>query len=360
MTKSKLFLPGSSGCIFRPQIPCGGKNSKKTKKTKKKVTKLVFNKKNKEYKIGRKIKSIKGYKEWTLLWNDICLSPDYQDLIKDTDINECLKTQNYDVNRIPHTFNFLLFQGDYGGLTLENYVKQQVTKKILMNQTKFISFFKKIFKLLQNVFYGLAELYKHKVCHHDINILNIIVNKNKSYIIDYDISIILNHDLKNNDFLMKRMVEEYDAVRLYESYPFEYIYYKLNDPEHILNEQQQIALYQNRINYYEIYDPIHHKIFFIDTDTLRFELLEDKLQNTNKQNLNHLMSKLDMYSLGVMILILFIDSYERLDISLDVLVKNLKSEELKPYMNLIKDMIEFDYRDRIDPIEAYERYLNLI
>ena len=89
-----------------------------------------------------------------------------------------------------------------------------------MNQTKFISFFKKIFKLLQNVFYGLSELYKYKICHHDINIRNILIKNNKSYIIDYDISIILNHDLTTNDFLMKRMVEEYDNYRLYEAYPF--------------------------------------------------------------------------------------------------------------------------------------------
>jgi len=242
-------------------------------------------------------------------------------------------------------------------------MKNITTKKILTNQKKFIIFFKKIFKLLKNIFYGLTELYKHDICHHDINIRNTLIKKNKSYIIDYDISISISLDknLENNEFLKKRMLNEYDDFnRLYESYPFEYIYYILTDPETILNEQQNIALHQYRTNYYDIYDPIYHKIFTVDTDNLRFELLEDKLQNINKQNLNQLMSKLDIYSVGMMILILFIDSSYRLNISLDILVKNLRCEELKPYMNLIKDMIEFDHRDRIDPFEAYKRYLNLI
>ena len=357
MTKSKLIDKGSSGCIFRPQIPCKGK---KKRKTNSKVTKLVFDKKNKEYKIGRKIKNIKGYQEWSLLWNDVCLSPDYEDLVKNTDINECLKSQSIDSEKFPKNSQFLLFQGEYGGPTLDNYVKKEITKKILQNKNSFVKFFKMIFGLLQNVFYGLTELYKHNVSHHDINIRNILVKNNKSYIIDYDTSIILTQHVTKNDFLTKRIIEEFNNYRLYESYPFEYIYYGLTNPETILNEQKQIALYQNRLNYYEIYDPIHHKIFFIDTDNLRFELLEDKLQKTNKTNLNKLMSKLDVYSLGMMILILFLDSSERLNVSLDVVVKNLKCDELKPYMVLIKDMIEFDHRDRIDPLQAYERYLNLI
>ena len=70
MTKSKLIFKGSSGCIFRPQIPC--ENSKKNE-LKKRVSKL-FIKKNKEYKIGLKVKKIKGYASWTILWENVCQS----------------------------------------------------------------------------------------------------------------------------------------------------------------------------------------------------------------------------------------------------------------------------------------------
>ena len=49
---SDLFFKGSSGCIFRPNIPCA---KSKKKRSKKKITKL-FLKKNKEYQIGLDIK----------------------------------------------------------------------------------------------------------------------------------------------------------------------------------------------------------------------------------------------------------------------------------------------------------------
>ena len=38
----------------------------------------------------------------------------------------------------------------------------------------------------------------------------------------------------------------------------------------------------------------------------------------------------------------------------------LKLKDLKPYMDLIKDMTEFNYEDRISSEKAYERYKNLI
>lgn len=357
MSQSKLIFQGSSGCIFRPQIPCNGSKSKKTKN---KVTKVIFDKKNKEYKIGNFIKKIHNYQKWTTLWEDICDSPDYEKLTKHTDINLCLKNNNMDPNNIPKNFKFLLFQGSHGGLTLENYCKKTITKEMLKNKKKFIILFKRMFKLLNNVFYGLVELSKNNICHQDINIRNILIKDKKSYIIDYDISLFIDDKLEKNDFLLKRIKSEYDNYRLYEAYPFEYLYSILDDEDIILNEQENIALYQNRINYYEIYDPIYHKIFSIDTDNLRFEFLEDKLQGINKQNFNDLFKSLDTYSLGMMIFIIFLDSSERLEVSQETVIQNLRCDELRPYLSLIRDMIEFDYRDRPHIREIYKRYLNLI
>lgn len=356
MPKSKLFFKGSSGCIFRPQIPC---DKSKNKKTRKKVTKL-FIRKNKEYKIGQLVRKIPNHKEWTILWERVCKSPNYRELIKTTEINECLESLNTKPNSLPDNYRFTLYQGLYGGLTLEMHSKKYMKQKDFNSKSAFIKIFTKYFKLLHNIFLGLTMLEKYNICHEDINIRNILIKGCKSYIIDYDIAIILDKELKNKLFLSNRMTEEYNNYsRIYEIYPYEYIYYNLNK-ELILKEQTNIALFQNRLNYYELYDPIHHKLFNTDTDNLRFELLEDKLNNNDKTDLYELMRKLDVYSVGMSILILFIEICEEYNISIDSLIQLFKTNELKHHMDLIRDMVEFDHRKRITAGEAYERYLNLI
>ena len=351
--KSKLISKGSSGCVFRPQIKCG--KTKKSKKSKKSITKLMFTQDNLEYNFNEIIKKIKGYNKWTVLWDDKCKSASYKELLKTTDMEKCLI--NVDDSKYHEDHRFLLYQGSYAGVNMKSYCEKHITKQILTDQTKFIKFFLKIFRLVKNVFYGLTQLYNHNICHHDITIQNILIKGVKSYIIDYDISLKIT-DIQNNKFLKKRMIEEYSVPRIFEAYPFEYIYYRLNKSEDILDEQKTISS-KNIINYYELYEPIHNLIFDIDTDKLRFELLEDKI-NGSVMDLDELMKKLDTYSLGMLMIIPFLDAAERLNIPLEPIIDFFRSKELKPYMDLIRDMISFNYHDRITPNESYERYLNLI
>jgi serine/threonine protein kinase len=318
----------------------------------------MFDKENHEYEFTKIIKKITGHVKWTILWEEICKSPKYGELLKNTDIKECIDGTE-DNLRIHKDYRFMIYQGSYGGVTFDNYCKKYATKKVFTNQKEFNKLFIKLFKLMKNIFYGLTQLYKNNICHHDINNRNILIKGNKSFIIDYDISLKMK-GIKQNKFLKKRMIEESSIYRIYESYPFEYIYYLLDDRSDILKEIEHINLYQNIINYYELYKPIHHSIFDTDTDKLRKKLLEDKLKNKKTMDLTELMRKLDTYSLGTMIIILFLDSGEELNIPLKNIINSFRSEELKPYMDLIRDMIKFNYQDRITPDEAYERYLNLI
>ena len=59
-------------------------------------------------------------------------------------------------------------------------------------------------------------------------------------------------------------------------------------------------------------------------------------------------------------LILIIDQANNLDIDMNHLISLLKSKELKSYIDLLKDMTSFHYQDRIQPNQAYQRYLQLI
>ena len=392
MGSSKLIFKGSSGCVFRPQIKCK-KSISKTKtqkpqiwgKDKSKITKLMFNTNNKEYDFNKIIKKIKNYKSWAIVWSSICESQNYSELVKDNDINECLRHGNMDLMSghtlgIKKKSRFVLHQGDYGGITLDQYSKNTLSKDILTSQSKFNEYFLKIFRIMKNIFYGLTELSKHGICHHDINIRNIIIKNNKSYIIDYDISLKIKN-VVGNKFLKKRMNSEYSNYRIYEAYPFEYIYYSLKSSKSIIREQDNIKSYKSLIGYYELYIPINEGIFGIDTNNTRLDFLNEKLKNItkprqktrnkrktkNKTNitdsvtdLTKLMQKIDIYSMGMMILIIFFDGATRTGIQVDEVIKRLRSPELKSYMDLIRDMIQFRYQDRITCEKAYDRYLNLI
>ena len=375
MGSSKLIFKGSSGCVFRPQIKCK-KSISKTKtqkpqiwgKDKSKITKLMFNTNNKEYDFNKIIKKIKNYKSWTIVWSSICESQNYSELVKDNDINECLRHGNMDLMSghtlgIKKKSRFVLHQGDYGGITLDQYSKNTLSKDILTSQSKFNEYFLKIFRIMKNIFYGLTELSKHGICHHDINIRNIIIKNNKSYIIDYDISLKIKN-VVGNKFLKKRMNSEYSNYRIYEAYPFEYLYHMLNSRSDIFREIDNIKSHRSLIGYYELYLPINEGVFGINTQELRYSHLENKLEQNNMEkrenNLANLMKKLDVYSLGMMILILFFDAATIHDVPMDEIIKRLRVPELKSYTNLIKDMIKFDHRDRITCELAYKRYLNLI
>ena len=67
-----------------------------------------------------------------------------------------------------------------------------------------------------------------------------------------------------------------------------------------------------------------------------------------------------MFILGMSTIILFIERSEDYNIKTDECIRLFKLKDLQPYMELIKDMTEFNYKDRISIEEAYERYKNLI
>ena len=77
MKGGSLLATGSSSCIVKPSIPCKGK---KTPRNDKKISKIVFGKKSKEYtdrekEIDDVIRKIPGYKEWSLIFDDLCKPP---------------------------------------------------------------------------------------------------------------------------------------------------------------------------------------------------------------------------------------------------------------------------------------------
>ena len=91
---SKLINTGGSGCIFYPRLPCEKEKVKKKIKNKDKhqITKVVVreDKHDKEYEINDLISKIPNYRNWTVLWDDKCISHPYKNMVHFSEINKCL------------------------------------------------------------------------------------------------------------------------------------------------------------------------------------------------------------------------------------------------------------------------------
>ena len=144
--KYKIFGKGATGCLITPQLPCKNHKNKKNKKNNdKKITKLSLTEEINEYKINNLIKKrIKNHSKWAVLWDDLCISENY-DKLKTYNLQDCF---DENINKR----YFYLLQGEYSGISLENYMKSNITEDILLNKNKFIKFLKKYLKFFKMSF----------------------------------------------------------------------------------------------------------------------------------------------------------------------------------------------------------------
>lgn len=362
MNKSKLINSGSYGCVFYPKINCDkqkNKSNANTNSKSKKATKLLITDDTikKEFEINKYIhNNIPEYYKWTIVWNEKCNSPNYQTLKKLSEIDKCIdpkkKKKNLNLN---NNTKFSLLQGLYGGKSSKYFMDKEFNKSVFNKQSLFNTQFIKLMKTCESLFLGISELSKNNLCHHDLNVRNILFNEDKFILIDYGLSFFLN----DTESVLKRMNVEFFSDRIYESYPFEYLYYPKYNHKDIISEQEEIALNVHRNNYSEIYKFIHHDLYKRDTDNIRFEMLEDKIHNTNKHSLNKLLKSLDVYSLGMMIFILLIDKSAECNISSKQLLKLLQHPHINMYIQLLKEMTETHYKNRITADKAYQKFDNL-
>ena len=359
MSKPQLINSGSQGCIFHPEVKC--EKEKKNKKSSYKASKLLLyeDKIYTEYEINKHIKKISNHKEWTTLWMDKCKSPKYKVLKKSSEIKKCVQPKLSKLKshrKINNSTKFTLLQGDFGGKSVNSYMHKQFTKEVYEDKNLFIQKFIALFKMCKYLFEGISELYGHGICHHDINVRNILVRNDRFVLIDYGLSFFFNDSKK----IINRMKSEFKSDRIYESYPYEYLYWPNHTEEEIREEQEELAEYVPRNQYNEIYKPIHIKIFKRDTDEMRFNMLEDKLLQVNKIKIKDIVKKLDTYSLGMLPIVLILDNAANLLIESEQVQEFLSSPELTSYITLLKQMTEFNSKDRLLPKESLKRYLNLI
>jgi len=361
MPKSKLINSGSQGCIFYPELKCEKSNANNITSNIETASKLLLyeDKLYTEYEINKHVETIPNHEEWTTLWHDKCQSPKYKTLKKISEIDKCIKPKLSKLNKkrkIDDKTQFTLLQGTHGGKSVSTYMHKHFKINVYNDKKLFIEKFIALFKMCQYLFQGVAELYNHGICHHDINVRNILVRDNRFVFIDYGLSFYFNKPKK----IIGRMKSEFKSDRIYESYPYEYLYWPKHSNKEINEEQEELAEFVPRNQYTELYKPIHVKLFKRDTDELRFNMLEDKVHGGNNITLKELSKSLDTYSLGMLILVLILDNAHNLLIDLDHTLELLLTNELKPYIDLLNDMTAFHSKDRVNPKDSLKRYLNLI
>ena len=360
-----LIARGSTSCIVRPNIPCKGE--KLTKQNKKKVSKIVYGKKSTEYtnrekKIDDIIKKIPGHKDWSLIFDKLCKPPSFSEAKKiDKGLYDCIDDPSIENSSIKLKGNksskkralfdehSIMLIGDYGGETMETHFEKEFDdpgENIKIIEKKFIKFMKK----LDELFFGLVELKNNGISHLDVKPNNIVLEKNGKDFKFIDFGLSAKYD--NVKHFKKRAINEENTKRLYLWYPPEFLFSqtngkKLKSMEKFLEKHDFKDFRNNADTYKEIYN-----LFNRDAKLSLMNIFNNYLDSVWVPDFNSIITKLDVYSLGMLIPILFYNN--------DLLERIGESEMLKSFFSLFDLMTVPLYIFRIDIENAYILYKGLM
>ena len=354
ISRSKLIGKGSYGCVFKPAIKC-----KKKKYTihKNKISKVFINNDSSkhELKINQAVQKISNYKEWAYIWKKGCTPPKYEEIKNTSDIKKCLKKikkKKKDYNKKSY-----MLLGHYGGISFSKYCEKLIKKSTFRTIKEFTKVFLKLFRLLHNIFLGISELNKHGISHQDLSNSNIMFKKNQCYLIDFGLSCRYT-DMKS---YKERSRKQISGSRIYDPYPFDYIYAFAKKDE--LKAELIDFQYENYRDNYNDYQNVHQNIFNrqdIKDDIVNLFLLPASLGENFKLNKKLILKKLDTYSLGILLPMMFNDMANVYNIGKKKFTKCFQSPKIQNQLALLKDMTDIHPKNRIDIEDAYERFKTLI
>lgn len=342
MIGGDLLATGSSSCVFRPNIPC--KNSK-DKVSNKKISKIVYGEKadryyDKEKKISHMLKSIKGHKKWSIVYDKFCEPPNYDNIFKyDKQLLSC-KDREYE-----HIFNgsSKMMVSKYGGITLEDYFIDTVLKDRSFKKIESAVF--ELLKKMKQLFIGLNEIYKNKLIHLDIKYNNVVLDGIFFKYIDFGLS----SELNDLDHFKTRSLSEFNTKRIYLWYPPEYLYSSIESYDKLSEYEKLTSGSKFRKHYRSLIEI--HTLFDVRLNNYVKNLLKIS-SNPSDNVLKELICKIDVYSLGIMIPFFFVEY--------DLVEYIEQSAFLKDLFRLCKDMCKLDYRERITPDVCLKRYNQLM
>ena len=179
MDKQKYIMigQGTYGCVYRPNIPCS--SSKKHKYDKKYVSKIIADEKEalSEIKSSKILKKIKQHKQFFVLITKSC-KVKYSDLTTDM-INSCTMLQQQ-----------LIPKETYINLS-SPYVDHEQLLDVLLDTSSKHTVATRLFRIINHIYDGISILETSNLCHFDLSLSNIIIDKKDSLprIIDFGMSI---------------------------------------------------------------------------------------------------------------------------------------------------------------------------
>lgn len=323
-----LIGEGSYGCIFKPIVTC--KHEKKLPRDTIGKVFIDYSEFDIEKTIQEKIKVIDPKNEFTLPLYDVC---DIKKFSQHDNVEKCtlISNNNDKINEYPQ----LIYK--YGGIDLKNIIKND-----LGNVKKFMDLFVKF----RPIFVGIKKMINANYIHQDIKPPNILYNKKtkKIYLIDFGI-LTYSQDIykHNNSYVLK-----YD----YPYYPPEY---KL-----FVNNKDSFIKYYNKVLKNFHFDFVignkHIDLLRIIYEDIGVDVVDDlkKVYDNPKNIFNP--SKIDLYSLGIVILELFIWSglYNKKK-------TNTINKELQSKMKVfLKGLIRFNSLERYDILKTINSFDEIV
>ena len=353
MLGGELVASGSDSCVFIPNLPCKIDDPVYNNR----VSKIIYGEDREdefkyEKKMNDKIKKIKGYSSWAIIFDKFCKPPPMELLI-DYDkkgIHDCItKEAGIPNSQFYDSFDYFndtsyMMNGIYGGITLDDYFYNQFKMFNYYSRPQRDRMFLKLMKMMEPLFLGVKKMNEKKIIHNDIKPNNIVVHNNVFKFIDFGLAG-MQSDKKH---FQQRSLDEFRSKRIYIYYPLDYLFFYSKGS--LYNE---INYFKERINFNVFYDL--NQMFRKDT----FDILMDTIETIQNAKLSELdmIKKIDVYSLGVIIPLLLLN----IEKSKNILIKNIQeSDVISSFFNLFEKMINPLSKDRMNAEDAYKEFKKLL
>ena len=356
MNGGELIATGSSSCVLTPNIPC--KRNGKMKKGR--ISKIIYSEDAiyesiGEKRMNEKIKKIKGYSSWAVIFDEYC-KPMKKEILSEYDeegISDCLdEEESYLVEDFDE--NSYMMNGMYGGITLDGYFEQVFTKKI-KKSTGFNNEFYDLMRRMEPLFSGLKKMNENNIIHNDIKPNNIVLHKDVFKYIDFGLSAMKT----NKKHFKQRSIDELKTNRIYSFYPLEYLLYYASQ-EKLNEELRNIYNGQHRRNY-EHLNQVNMLFGSYGTDvyeSVSSDLRKKKIKETK------MIQSIDVYSLGILVPLLFLfhtQLWNTKNPSETFLKQVIDGNELvKDFFHLFGQMVNPSSNQRISADNASSRFKGLL
>jgi serine/threonine protein kinase len=336
----KLVGQGTYGCVFRPMIPCKGNNERRKGYVSKVMTK---DEAESEYNETKEIDRIDPHGEFHLLGPEMCnIDKKHHN---EPGMDKCKPIKG--VNKA----NIGILQYRDGGTDLHNFLNTVKKDKDMKFEIT-----KKLLRGLRTFFIGLDIMWKNKYIHSDIKLKNMVINPETMICKYIDFGLFTRMDnLDNIDFMF---------TELYFPHPSELLYIKLYNGTQLSPEQFNVVVdnihskvkknrtYHTKINNENVFNGNIYDISFTPDKTAFYRNI--MRTHTKEQFRQLLCEKIDVHSLGVSLMRLYVNVTDTLF--------NLKpSRKYSPikqaFHSLILSLIEPQFNRRPNGKQAYNLYM---